>query len=111
MTADRRSAIYLISLLENAMDHNVLMHEAGDDVGVAIVDLKPGSQASAVTLEGQPVEALPVVEDIPLGHKIAMRDLAEGKPVVKYGRPIGRAVQAIARGAHVHTHNVKSLRW
>ena len=93
------------------MEHNVLMHEADDDVGVAIVDLAAGSQASAVTLEGQVAGTVPVIEDIPLGHKIALRDLAEGKPVVKYGRHIGKTVKAIARGAHVHTHNVKSVRW
>jgi (2R)-sulfolactate sulfo-lyase subunit alpha len=93
------------------MKHNVLMHEADDDVGVAIADLPAGSEASAVTLEGKPVGVVTVAEAIPLGHKVAMRAVPEGKPVVKYGRNIGQAVQAIGRGAHVHTHNVKSLRW
>jgi (2R)-sulfolactate sulfo-lyase subunit alpha len=93
------------------MDHQVLMHEAEDDVGVAIVDLNPGAEVGIVTLEGQPAGQVQVVESIPLGHKIALRDLAEGKDVIKYGRTIGRAVQSIPRGGHVHTHNVKSVRW
>jgi (2R)-sulfolactate sulfo-lyase subunit alpha len=37
--------------------------------------------------------------------------LPKDKPVLKYGRPVGKVVQSIARGAHVHTHTVKTLRW
>jgi (2R)-sulfolactate sulfo-lyase subunit alpha len=40
-----------------------------------------------------------------------MRDMAEEKHVIEYGRPIGYASKAIVTGAHVHTHNLKSLRW
>jgi (2R)-sulfolactate sulfo-lyase subunit alpha len=93
------------------MPHNVLMHEEQDDVAVAVVDLKPGDQASAVTLEGKPVGTVKVLESVPLGHKIAMRPMAEGHKVIKYRRPIGKASRAIAAGAHVHTHNLKTLRW
>ena len=42
------------------------------------------------------------------GHKYALRDIAEGENVVKYGMPIGHAVRAIAKGEHVHVHNVKT---
>jgi len=93
------------------MAHNALIHEPQDDVAVAIVDLKNGDTASAVTLEGQPVGTVRVTEDIPLGHKIAMRDIPAGQQVIKYGRVIGKAVQPIPQGAHVHTHNLKSIRW
>ena len=93
------------------MAHAILMHEPHDDVGVAVVDIKAGTDVGAVTLEGQHVGTVMVIQDVPLGHKVAMRDVAEGKDVIKYGRPIGRAVQAIARGAHVHTHNLKTKRW
>jgi len=57
------------------------------------------------------VGAIKLLHDIPLGHKVAMRDLPKDKPVIKYGRPIGKAIAAIPQGAHVHTHNVKTLRW
>ena len=93
------------------MAHAILMHEPHDDVGVAVVDIQAGTEVGAVTLEGQHVGAVKVIHDVPLGHKVAMRDIAEGKDVIKYGRPIGRAAQAIARGAHVHTHNLKTKRW
>ena len=93
------------------MEHSILMHEAEDDVGVAIVDLKTGGEAEAVTVEGQRVDTVSIKEDIPLGHKVAMRDLPEGKEVIEYGRPIGQATKAIAKGAHTHIHNLKSIRW
>ena len=87
------------------------MHESADDVGVAVEDLKKGSIVGAVTLEGDAVGAIRLMQDVPLGHKVAMRDLPKDKPVIKYGRPVGKAVAAIAKGEHVHVHNVKSLRW
>jgi (2R)-sulfolactate sulfo-lyase subunit alpha len=93
------------------MKHVILLHEPDDDVGVAVADLKKGMSAGAVTLEGKPVGRVKLLNKIPLGHKVAMRDLAEDKPVLKYGRPVGKAVQPIAKGAHVHTHNLKTMRW
>ena len=51
-----------------------------------------------------------VREAIPSGHKVAIRAIAAGEPVVKYGSPIGTATADIAAGAHVHTHNVASGR-
>ena len=49
--------------------------------------------------------------DIPLGHKIALKDLAEGETVLKYGHDIGKAVAAVKAGDHVHVHNMKTKRW
>ena len=82
-----------------------------DDVGVAVADLKKGANAGAVTLEGKAVGSVKLRDKVPLGHKVALRDLPKDKAVIKYGREIGKAVQAIAKGAHVHTHNLKTLRW
>jgi len=93
------------------MKHSLLMHELEDDVGVAVLALKAGVEAHAVTLEGRRAGSVKVAEDIPLGHKVAMRDLPEGKEVIKYGRPIGRATKTIPSGSRVHVHNLKSMRW
>lgn len=93
------------------MAHGILLHEKDDNVGVSVADIRVGMDVGVVTLEGQPVGTVTAIQDIPLGHKVAMRDLAEGQDVMEYGRPIGRAAQAISRGAHVHTHNLKSKRW
>ena len=93
------------------MKKGILLHEAGDDVGVAAMDIKAGEEIEAVTLEGSPVTTIKVIEDVPLGHKVAMRGMANGKHVIEYGRAIGYASEDIRQGAHVHVHNIKSLRW
>ena len=54
--------------------------------------------------------SLTVREPIPRGHKIALRTIAAGAEVMKYGSPIGLATADIPAGAHVHTHNVSSAR-
>jgi len=89
----------------------ILLHEADDDVGVTAMDLKAGEVVQALTLEGEPVTKIKLVDDVPLSHKVAMRDMQAQKHVIEYGRPIGYASKTISQGAHVHTHNLKSLRW
>ena len=51
------------------------------------------------------------LSDIPIGHKIALKDLAVGDTVIKYGTDIGKVVKPIKRGEHLHVHNVKTKRW
>lgn len=93
------------------MKKGILLHEAEDDVGVAAMDLQAGEEIQAVTLDGEPVTPVTLVDDVPLGHKVAMRNMAENKHIIEYGREIGYATTAIAQGEHVHIHNIKSLRW
>jgi (2R)-sulfolactate sulfo-lyase subunit alpha len=93
------------------MVHSILMHEPDDDVGVAVVDIKAGAEVGAVTLEGRHVGTVKMLQDVPLGHKVAMHDMAVGKDVIEYGRVVGVASQAVPRGSHVHTHNLKTKRW
>ena len=47
-------------------------------------------------------------QKIPFGHKIAIKDLAKGSPIVRYGYPIGVATADIKHGDHVHSHNMRS---
>ncbi len=93
------------------MTHGILMHEPDDDVGVAVDDLKAGTEVAAVTLEGAPAGTVTLVDDVPLGHKVAMRDIVDGKDVIEYGRVIAVAFHGAPRGAHVHVHNIKTKRW
>lgn len=51
-----------------------------------------------------------VSADIPTGHKIALRKIGTGEFILKYGQTIGKASLPIAAGAHVHVHNVESIR-
>lgn len=55
-------------------------------------------------------ETVAVIGDVPYGHKIAVRPIAAGEHVVKYGCSIGAADRDIARGEYVHVHNMKALR-
>lgn len=58
-----------------------------------------------VTLESGPT---PLTRAIPMAHKIARHSIAIGDTILKYGMPIGIATAAIAAGAHVHIHNIRS---
>ncbi|VXC44881.1 UxaA family hydrolase [Sphingomonas sp. AX6] len=74
-----------------------LLHpNPGDPVAIALDALAPGDTAGDVTVR----------DAIPAGHKIAVRGIAAGEPVRKFGHVIGRATRAIGAGEHVHVHNL-----
>lgn len=77
-----------------------------DNVAVALADL----EMSARVLDQTSSFSVTLRELIPLGHKFALSDIAAGTPVIKYGETIGSAKESILHGAHVHVHNVASLR-
>ncbi len=74
------------------------------DDAVAVA-LHPVIKGETETVGGITVTA---ANDIPQGHKIALKEIAEGEPVIKYGYSIGNAKCDIKVGEHVHTHNVKT---
>src|SRR2546430_1130777 len=49
--------------------------------------------------------------DVPMGHKVAIRELKSGETVIKYGVDIGRTIAPIKVGEHAHVHNIKTKRW
>jgi altronate dehydratase small subunit len=77
-----------------------------DNVATALKPLNAGAKVS-VEVQGR-VEKIKLLSNIPLGHKFALRDMKEGEAVIKYGEPIGQSTTEIARGEHVHVHNVVS---
>ena len=82
----------------------VLVISERDNVATALEPIDVGREIRAGTATVVAAEA------IPRGHKLAVRAIRAGEPVVKYGSPIGTASADIAAGAHVHTHNVASTR-
>ena len=88
-----------------------LVHEKRDTVGVAVVDVKSGQSLEGRSLDSNGVVKAKANMDIPLGHKIALKDLKVGDTVIKYGCDIGKVVQPVKAGDHVHVHNVKTKRW
>ena len=88
-----------------------LVHEKADNVGVATVDIKSGEVAQGLYMDSQESLEMKALQDIPLGHKIALADISVDASIIKYGADIGRVVSNIATGKHVHTHNLKTRRW
>jgi (2R)-sulfolactate sulfo-lyase subunit alpha len=87
-----------------------LAHKDGDHVAVAVRDVEPGS-AEIGYLDGTPSVTVDVLADIPLGHKVALSDVASGEDVIEYGVRTAIASADIAVGDYVHIHNVRSARW
>jgi (2R)-sulfolactate sulfo-lyase subunit alpha len=88
-----------------------IVHGRADTVGVAVRDV-PGAQTlTGWNMEKDETLSLESRDPVALGHKVALVDIARGEKVVKYNRPIGNSTQDIARGSHVHTHNLKTARW
>jgi altronate hydrolase len=79
----------------------VLHIHPDDNVANALSSLNLGE---VVDLEG---ETITVCSSIPMGHKVAIREIPEGQPVIKYGKTIGLALKDIRIGEHVHVENVK----
>lgn len=75
-----------------------------DNVATLLRAVAKGERVRVGTTEIEAGEA------IALCHKIALTDLKPGDRIVKYGDPIGEVTQAIKAGAHVHVHNLRSLR-
>lgn len=81
----------------------VLKISPGDSVAVALVPLKAGD---TVEVDG---EIITLLDDVPAGHKVALRAMRTGEHVIKYGFPIGEAKTDIPQGSHVHVHNLRTL--
>lgn len=87
---------------------NAMIIDSKDNVAVAI---EPISQGDVITYLCDGTEkTLTARSDITIYHKLAIRDIACGEPVVKYGEHIGVATCDIHTGEHVHVHNVEGRR-
>ena len=96
---------------EEAMIHFVV-HSPEDSTGVAVVEgILAGQELTGWVMDTDETISITVSDVIPIGHKLALTDIAEGDTVIKYGHDIGRAVAPIKRGQHLHVHNVKTKRW
>lgn len=93
------------------MNHFVL-HDAHDTVAVVVVEgVKAGMQLNGWIMDDNKHMNMTARQDIPIGHKIALKDMALGDTVIKYGIDIGKVVAPISAGEHAHVHNIKTKRW
>jgi (2R)-sulfolactate sulfo-lyase subunit alpha len=94
------------------MTIHFVVHEEHDSVGVVVVEgVKAGDALTGWVMEQDKTLTMKALSDIPIGHKLAIRDLKNGDTVIKYGVDIGRTVAPIRTGEHLHVHNVKTKRW
>lgn len=89
-----------------------VVHDEGDSVGVVVVeDVKAQDMLSGWIMDQDKIVQFKALNDIPIGHKLAIKALGSGATVIKYGVDIGRTVAPIQVGEHLHVHNVKTKRW
>ncbi len=90
----------------------LLVHDPEDNVGVVVVEgLTKGTDMLAVVTHGNTDFRITAEDDIPIGHKVALKDLKAGDTAIKYGEDIGKMVGDVKKGHHVHTQNLKTKRW
>lgn len=91
---------------------HLLVHDHEDNVGVVVVEgLSAGTEMLCVVTHDNSDFRLTTSHDIPIGHKVALKDMEPGDTIIKYGEDIGKVVASFKKGEHVHTHNVKTKRW
>ena len=89
-----------------------LVHELKDNVGVIVVEgIKAGQELSGWVWEDDSTITIKVLSAVPIGHKIALIDIADGDTCIKYSNDIGKFIAAAKKGEHVHVHNLKTKRW
>ena len=89
-----------------------LVHSPKDNVGVIVVeDLRAGTDMLGVITETDKTMKLKAKDNIPIGHKVALKALKKGDTVIKYGEDIGKMVADAGVGEHIHVNNLKTKRW
>ena len=91
---------------------DIIIHDEKDNVGVVVIEkITPNQNCNCWIMENDKSVQIQSINEITLGHKIAMVNLNEGDTILKYGHDIGKVVNSIKKGEHVHVHNVKTKKW
>jgi altronate dehydratase small subunit len=88
------------------MPRAIVLNRA-DNVGTLI---DTGRSGETCTLQGEASGEVKLLQDVPFGHKVCVKETAVGADILKYGQVIGKSSKAIKVGEHTHTHNVESAR-
>ena len=84
---------------------NAILIHPSDNVATVTAELRNGDQVRY--RNGDEICTF-ITSGVPIYHKVAVTDIPQGQPVRKYGEIMAVATQDIAKGGHVHTHNVTS---
>ena len=89
-----------------------VVHDEDDSVGVVVVEgVKSGQKLNGWIMDQDKDIVIDAKSDIPIGHKLAIKQLAKDSTVIKYGVDIGKVIAPIAVGEHAHVHNIRTKRW
>jgi len=88
------------------MQKKAILIDGKDNVATVLCQLEKGESVQ-VGIEDYTLDTV-LLQDIPFGHKYALKDIQQGEAVIKYGETIGLATEQIRQGEHVHIHNVES---
>ena len=89
-----------------------MLHDARDTVaGVVVEGVTAGMSLNGWIMDEDRMITIDARQDIPIGHKVALKDMAPGDTVVKYGIDMGKVVAPIKAGEHAHVQNIKTKRW
>jgi altronate dehydratase small subunit len=87
---------------------DAIVMDEQDHVATCLRNVEAGE--TIVYRKGEQLIELKTASKIPFGHKAAIVDIPSGTDVRKYGEVIGRSTSPIARGEHVHVHNIEGIR-
>lgn len=87
---------------------DALMVNEKDNVATVLKDLSEGDRINVPC--GDETYAIEIVKQIPVYHKVSLKEINKGESIIKYGEKIGEATDLIKKGEHVHSHNVVTLR-
>jgi len=88
-------------------EKNAIMMAENDNVATVLSAIEKNDKVKIIL--GRNHFTILAKESIPFGHKIALRKIAKGESIIKYGEVIGRAKNEIEKGTYVHIHNVQSI--
>ncbi len=89
-----------------------VVHDDGDSVGVVVIEgVTKGDTITGWVMDQDKEIEFVANSDVPIGHKLAIRELKQGDTVIKYGVDIGKVISDIHAGEHAHVHNIKTKRW
>lgn len=82
----------------------LIINQDKDTAAVVAEEVKKGDVV--LCRRGSEILEIPALEDIPAYHKISLRDMKKGEPVIKYGEAIGRLLEDVGCGGYIHIHNL-----
>jgi len=90
----------------------LLVHDHKDNVGVVVVEgLEANTDMLCCVTHDNSTFNMKSNAAVPIGHKVALKDLKTGDTAFKYGEDIGKITADVKKGDHLHTHNCKTKRW